>query len=81
MKKTITKVQYGIVEIRDFDRDKCIEKNENLIITHNDKVMTLTPLDLKNKVMKTSHLIKSKFAGGKDYKLIGYLWKPTDESL
>jgi hypothetical protein len=75
MKKNVTKLYRGCVDLRDYDVEKCINNDESYDIFHEGNKMTLTPLQLKNDILSTSTLQKSK-TGGKDYHLLSYRWNP-----
>ena len=76
MKKTVRKLYRGLVEIRDYDVDRCINLNNNLEIVYNDEIMILSPKELKSKRKSVSNTFNSKM-GGKSYKLYGYKWEPN----
>ena len=75
MKVESKKIYKGCAEVRDHKARWCIQNNEPLIIEHNGKTMTLSPQELKEKIVSKSQIQKSKI-GGRDYMLIGYEWKP-----
>lgn len=77
MEVTIKKLFRGMVDIRDYSVQECIEKGHALRITHDGEVMILSPEDLMNKQLRTSDLMRSK-VGGKDYRLISYKWDPKE---
>lgn len=78
MKKTVKKLYRGMIEVRDYDVEKCIDLNEYFEIVHCGESMILSPEDLISKRRATSNTFNSK-VGGKDYKLYGYEWTPIDE--
>ena len=78
MKKVIKKLYKGLVDIRDYDVQTCIDKNESLTVDHGNERMILTPEELLSKKVKTSAVFKST-VGGKDYRLFSYEWDPIDE--
>jgi hypothetical protein len=80
MKKTVTTIFRGLVSLRDYEVKKCIDNDENMIITFEGDRMTLTPKELKDKRINTSQKYESKI-GGKDYYLYGYSWNPDTIEL
>jgi regulator of replication initiation timing len=78
MEKQIKKLYRNLAEIRDYDVQAAIDKNEHFKIKYEGDVMTLSPEDLKNKVASTSKTTFKSKVGGKDYRLIGYEWNPDD---
>ena len=81
MRKEVTKMFIaGVVEVRDYEVEQCIQRNENMEITHKGEKMTLTPEELKTKRETLSQKQKSK-VGGKDYYLYGYIWEPDNVEL
>lgn len=69
-----------IASVRDYEVEQCIQRNENMEITHGGEKMTLTPEDLKTKRETMSPKFISK-VGGKDYHLFGYSWEPDNVEL
>jgi hypothetical protein len=80
MRKTIRKVYKGTIELRDYDVEECIKKDENMYVVHDFDKMILTPEDLVNKRVSVSAPFASKL-GGKTYKLYAYNWEPDQSSL
>ena len=82
MKKKIrvTKTYKGLVELRDYDVNQCIEDGVSIEVEFDKEVMTLSPQQLKNDIQKVSKLFTSKM-GGKSYKLYGYIWEPDEIEL
>jgi hypothetical protein len=80
MKVEIKKLWKDSIDIRDYVVKKCIEKNENLEITHGVDKMILTPKELKSDMSGISKLFQSK-TGGKDYRLVSYIWNPIKTEL
>jgi len=78
MLREVKKLYNNLVEVRDYDVQNAITRNENLVIIYNEQTMTLTPQDLKDRVISTSEPFKSKI-GASDSKLIGYRWKPENK--
>jgi frataxin-like iron-binding protein CyaY len=78
MEKQVNKLYKNLVDVRDYDVQTAIEKNENFKIKYNGDVMTLTPKDLVNKVASKSKITFKSKVGGKDYKLISYNWIPDE---
>lgn len=77
MKIKLTKLYKGnIADLKDFQVEEAIKKNENYLVEYAGETMTLSPEDLKKKVIATSHLFESKYAEGRDYKLLSYKWNP-----
>jgi hypothetical protein len=75
MERQIKKLYNNLAEIRDYDVQDAINKHENIIVKYDGDIMTLSPNDLKEKLVSVSRLFKSK-VGGKDYKLNAYEWNP-----
>jgi len=75
MEKKIKRLHKGRVDIRSYDRKKCIDNKEGLIIIHDNKKMTLTPVQVKTKIVEKSALFTSKI-GMEDYYLYSYKWNP-----
>ena len=73
----VKKTYKGLVELRDYDVKEFIEKNITVEVEYADDVMTLSPVQLENNIMRTSNLFPSK-VGGKAYKLYGYNWEPDN---
>lgn len=80
MRKEVTKQYQGMVEVRDYEVEQCIQKQENMEITHSGEKMTLTPAELVSQRVNVSQKIQSK-VGGKDYYLFGYAWEPDNVEL
>ena len=79
MRTKVTKLYKNMIELRDYDVENCIKKDENITVIFNDEKMELTPYELEYKKVSTSHTFKSK-NGGQDYKLYGYKWLPEKDS-
>ena len=75
MKKTVTKLYRGLVEVRNYDVNKCIENKESMTIVYGGESMELSPEELENDIKSKSKEFPSKM-GGKPYKLYGYEWNP-----
>ena len=80
MRRESKKLYNGNAEVRDYDVKECIKRNENLQIEHKGDIMTLTPEELRSKVVDKSNNIPSKF-GGKEYRLLCYEWNPDKVEL
>ena len=80
MRKECKEFFNGNPVARSYDVEKCIKQNENLEIQHNGEIMTLTPTELKTKLVATSKSFSSKF-GGTSYRLLGYTWNPDKAEL
>ena len=80
MRTTIKKLYKGKVDLRDYDVENCIKKNENIEVIHNYDKMTLSPEDLLEKRVGISPVFGSKM-GGKSYRLYSYEWKPNKSEL
>ena len=79
MERVIKKLYRDCIELRDYDVQDCIQRNETMKVKYDRDVMTLSPGDLVNKlVRKSTTTFKSKIPGGKDYKLCAYDWNPDD---
>ena len=78
MERSINKLYRNRAEVRDYDVQDAIRKNEKFVIKHNGETMTLSPSDLQNKlVFRSTNIFKSKM-GGKDYRLCAYDWIPDE---
>jgi len=75
MKKKVTKLYKGLVEVRDYDVKDCINKNESMIIVYDGDSMELSPKELTDDLKNITKEFPSK-VGGKSYKLYGYEWNP-----
>ena len=75
MRKVILKVYMDKIELRSYDVEKCIAKNENFEIIYDGDRMVLKPDELLTKRVSISPTFESKI-GGKDYQLFGYVWQP-----
>ena len=80
MRKEVKVLYAGRADVRDYEVDSCISKNENMLVTHEGERMTLTPEDLVSKRINTSKIFESK-VGGKNYRLYGYMWNPDPVEL
>lgn len=80
MRTTIKKLYKGKIDLRDYDVESCIKKNENIEVIHNYDKMTLSPEDLLEKRVGISPVFSSKM-GGKSYRLYSYEWKPNKSEL
>lgn len=76
MKVKVTKMYKGLVEVRNYDVQKCIDNDESMTIVYDADSMELSPEELKNDVKSISKEFPSK-VGGKPYKLYGYEFNPT----
>lgn len=80
MKIEILKVYKGCVDVRDYVRSECIKKKEGLEITHGGQVMTLSPRDVKNKIVAKDGPFSSKDHKG-EYYLYSYRWRPDNPDV
>lgn len=80
MRVNVTKTYKGCIELRDYDVNACIAGKIPVEVFYKGDKMTLSPEDLKSRVVMTSKIMKSK-VGGKDYRLIGYEWIPDQIEL
>ena len=71
----VKKLYRGCIDVKSYDRKECMDKKENLIIIHDGKKMTLTPVQVKVKIKAKSALFTSKI-GMEDYYLYSYKWNP-----
>lgn len=76
MIKIVTTLFNGTAGLKNYDVRKCIADNDKMEVIHNGEKMTLSCEELDSKHVSTSPLFKSKIPGGKDYKLLGYVWNP-----
>lgn len=67
-----------LVSVRDYEVAECIRKNDVMHICFQDKVMTMDPHSLKEKVVLTSGHIPGR-NGTKGYCLVSYKWDPNIE--
>jgi hypothetical protein len=77
MKKTVKKLYREMIEVRDYDVEKCIHNNEYFEIVYCEESMMLSPEELISKRRSTSKTFISK-VGAKNYKLYGYDWNPVN---
>lgn len=78
MKRNLKKLYKGLAEVRDYDVQECIHNKESLKIIYNFEIMTLSPVDLMNKLVKKSTTTFESKVGGKNYKLCAYDWNPDE---
>ena len=78
MRRESKKLYNGNAEIRDYDVRECLKLNENFQIMHNGDIMTLTPEELKSKLVSTSKTFNNE---NKSYRLLGYEWNPDKVEL
>jgi hypothetical protein len=82
MRKPVTTLPNGEARLKDYDVFKCIADKDKMEVMYYDEKMTLTYEELTSKRVSTSDkTYKSQFAGGKDYKLLGYDWNPDTVEL
>jgi outer membrane lipoprotein-sorting protein len=82
MRKNVTTLPNGEARLKDYDVFKCIADKDKMEVMYYDEKMTLTYEELTSKRVSTSDkTYKSQFAGGKDYKLLGYDWNPDEIEL
>jgi len=74
MKSTITECKWGNIDLRDYNVKRCMSARDNYEVTYMGEVMTLTPAQLLNNIVKKSESQKSFY--GKDYCLWSYKWVP-----
>ena len=58
----------------------CLENKEPLVIEHAGKVMAMNPDYLETQIESISKPFQDR-RGGEDYRLVYYLWKPTQPTL
>lgn len=80
MRINIKKLYRGCVELRDYDVNNLIQRQEKAEIHYDGDKMTIPANELKARAVSKSKLMKSK-TGGKDYHLIGYEWIPDEVNL
>ena len=80
MKIIIKKLYKDCADIRNYDVQNCINKNENIEIIHGVDIMVLTPKELKHDVVSVSKIFPSK-NGGREYRLVSYMWNPIKSEL
>jgi hypothetical protein len=76
MRKIVKVLYKNMAPVRDYEVKSCIKKNESMIVIYNNKEMTLSVDDLKNKRVSISGLMASR-TGGRDYRLYYYNWEPN----
>ena len=82
MRRNVTTLPNGEARLKDYDVRKCIADKDKMEVTYRGDVMTLTYEELTTKLVSTSDkTYKSQFAGGKDYKLLGYDYNPDEVEL
>lgn len=74
--KEVKKIYKGCIDIRDYIVQRCIQENKYIKIVHGDKQMVLSPLQLKNEVVRRSEPFKSNYNNLESYRLFSYIWKP-----
>jgi hypothetical protein len=80
MIKEVKKLYKDCIDIRDYEVNEAIQKEESIKVKYDGDYMTLSPSDLLSKKKRVSNLMKSK-VGGKDYFLFSYEWIPDDVEL
>lgn len=78
MERTIKKLYRNLAEIRDYDVNSAIENGEKIVIKYDGDAMTLSPTDLKEKLISVSKVEFKSKVGGKDYRLCSYRWNPDE---
>lgn len=69
------------IDIRSYERQKALRRNENIVLEYNGKRMTLTPPQLRNKKrILHKEKVQSKINPQQTYYLLSYLWQPDKES-
>jgi hypothetical protein len=76
MRKPVTTLPNGEARLKDYDVRKCIADKDKMEVTYEGDIMTLSYEELTTKKVSTSQTYTSKFPGGKDYILLGYIWRP-----
>lgn len=79
MRIDVRKLHQGYAELRDYDVNNLIQKNETVEIYYKGDKMTIPANELKIRAITKSKLQKNKF--GKDYHLIGFEWIPDQIEL
>lgn len=77
----INRLYRGMVDVRNYVLNDCIEKKESIKITVSGKsgYMILEPSKFKEKAIKISkQTFKSQF-DKKEYKLVSFKWEPQNE--
>jgi len=77
MERQIKKLWKGCAELKDYDVQDCIQRNETMRVKYDGDIMTLSPSDLTEKLVSISKTFESK-VGGKDYKLCSYKWNADE---
>ena len=71
----------NIASVRDYIVNQAIDNGEGLRIEYKGKAMMLSPDDLVASVFQCHKTkFKSKYAGGKDYELYDFIFKPDQEN-
>ena len=76
MERTVKKLYRGLVEVRDYDVQSAIDKDEGFRINYDGESMVLSPYELINKLIRKSEIFRSK-VGQQDYRLYAYKWQPN----
>lgn len=76
----ILKIYKGCVDVRDYVRSECIKKKEGLDIVHKGMLMSLTPRQVKNKIVAKNGPFTSKDYKG-EYYLYAYRWNPDNKDM
>ena len=75
--KTLYKNQVAVAEKFVLE---CLKNKEELVIKHNDQVMSLSPHFLENEIEQITGPYHDR-SGGEDYRLVYYFWKPNQAKL
>lgn len=75
MKITIKKLYRKCIDLRDYNIKKCIQENQNYIVTFQGDIMILSPSDLQTKCVNKQLVSPTK--GQVPYELWSYEWKPN----
>lgn len=78
MKITVRKAWDGMVAIRDKYYNEAVQ--EGLVICHGKDKMTLTPEEVKTKIVMVSKPVVNRFSGATTHKLLYYMWKPDEKN-
>jgi hypothetical protein len=81
MRRNVTRIYKGEAGLKDYDVRKCMADGDKMEVTFEGDKMTLSCEELTSKRGSVSAVQKSKYPGGKDYRLIGYEWNPDEVEL
>lgn len=76
METEVKKLFRGHVSVRDYIVESCFHKDEDLVIKHRAKKMTIRHQDLLHHMQFHRHSFQSRYKADQVYELIDFKWKP-----